>query len=136
MQLNGELFMTEPTPTLSRHDLEAKIVKHCWENEEFRREFTDDPAVAFVKYLEIPAASLPKILIHEEPLGSWHIVLPPRPANTDELPEEDLERIAGGTTPPGALATRVVLSAITGSAVVSGGATVSTYIVSAKEGGW
>jgi hypothetical protein len=88
--------MAEAEPTLTRHDLEAKIVKHCWEDDEFRREFTADPAGAFVKHLQVPAASLPKIVIHEEPAGTWHIVLPLRPANADELSERDLERVAGG----------------------------------------
>jgi hypothetical protein len=89
--------MTGQTAALTRHDLEAKIVKRCWEDEAFSKEFTADPAGAFVKYLEIPAASLPKIVIHEESAGSWHIVLPSRPANTEELSEQDLERVAGAT---------------------------------------
>jgi hypothetical protein len=83
---------------LTRHDLEAKIVKRCWEKEDFRREFTADPAGAFVRYLEVPAAGLPRIVIHEEPAGSWHIVLPSRPADIRELSERDLEQIAGGTS--------------------------------------
>jgi hypothetical protein len=81
---------------LTRHDLEAKIVKHCWEDEAFRREFTSDPAGAFVKYLDAPAESLPKIVIHEESPGSWHIVLPAKPGYVNELSEQDLERVAGG----------------------------------------
>jgi hypothetical protein len=90
--------MAEAGSSLSRHDLEAKIVKHCWEDEGFREEFAADPAGAFVKYWAVPAASLPKIVIHEAPSGSWHIVLPPRPANAGELSEEDLERMAGGNS--------------------------------------
>jgi hypothetical protein len=87
--------MTEQGSTLTRHDLEAKIVTRCWEDEEFRREFTADPVGAFVKYLEVPVASLPKISVHLEEPGSWHIVLPSPPANADELSEEDLEKFAG-----------------------------------------
>ena len=71
MKLNGGFPMTEQATVLTRHDLEAKIVKRCWEDEEFRREFTADPAGVFVKYLQIPAASLPKIVVHEETTGSW-----------------------------------------------------------------
>jgi hypothetical protein len=81
---------------LTRHDLEAKIVKRCWEDEKFRKEFTADPAGAFVKYLGVPAASLPGISVHQEAAGSWHIVLPLKPANANELSDEDLEKVAGG----------------------------------------
>jgi hypothetical protein len=90
--------MPEQYSTLTRHDLEGKIVKRCWQDEEFRREFTADPAGVFVKYLQVPAANLPKIVIHQETAGSWHIVLPPKPANADALSDQDLEKIAGGAS--------------------------------------
>jgi hypothetical protein len=92
--------VTEQTPMFSRHDLEAKIVKRCWEDEGFRKEFTADPSGAFVKYLEVPATSLPKIVVHEETAGSWHIVLPSRPANASELSELDLETVGGSAPLP------------------------------------
>jgi hypothetical protein len=88
--------MTEQDATLTRHDLEAKIVKRCWQNDQFRKEFTADPVGAAVRYLEISAASLPKIVLHEEDPGSWHIVLPTKPANAGDLSEDDLEKVAGG----------------------------------------
>jgi hypothetical protein len=88
--------MAEAEQKLTRHDLEAKIVKHCWKNEKFRKEFVADPAATFVRYLKVPAASLPKIVVHEEAAGSWHIVLPTKPAGTSELSEEELEKVAGG----------------------------------------
>lgn len=91
--------MAKRNVTLTRHDLEAKIVKRCWENEAFRKEFTADPAAAFVKYLKVPASSVPKIAVHLEAPGSWHIVLPAKPANAGELSEAELEKVAGGTTP-------------------------------------
>ena len=91
--------MSEQAPTLTRHDVEAKIVKRCWEDEAFHKEFTADPVATAVKYLEVPAANLPNIVIHEEPAGSWHIVLPAKPAAAGELSDEDLEKVAGGLTP-------------------------------------
>jgi hypothetical protein len=87
---------TGQAASLSRHDLEAKIVKRCWEDEGFRAEFVADPAGAFVKYLEVPAASLPQISVHQEEPGSWHIVLAGKPPNANELSEADLEKVAGG----------------------------------------
>jgi hypothetical protein len=128
--------MADAGSALSRHDLEAKIVRRCWEDEAFRREFTADPAGSFVKYLEVPKGSLPRITVHQEEPGSWHIVLPARPASTAELSEEDLEKISGGSTPACVIGVSAVATAVLGSAVVSGGVTVSAYVVSVKEGGW
>ena len=89
--------MSTAAPSLSRHDLEAKIVKRCWENDAFRKEFVGDPAGCFAKYLNAPKAQLPKITVHEEQAGSWHIVLPAKPAKAGELSDAELEKIAGGT---------------------------------------
>jgi hypothetical protein len=109
--------MAEAESALTRHDLEAKIVKRCWENEAFRKELIANPAGAFAKYLKMPAANLPKIVIYEEPAGSWHIVLPSRPADADELSDQDLERVAGGS----ALAPWIVPSAAALSLSIAGG---------------
>jgi hypothetical protein len=145
--------MTESVPTLSRHDLEAKIVKRCWEDEAFRKEFTGDPAGAFTRYLNVPAKDIPKIVVFEETAGSWHIVVPPRPAYAGELAEIDLERVAGGTS--GAVVSNIIENAdevaklsevLTGvaarlphlaSGAASGAGTVAGVLVSIKEGpGW
>jgi hypothetical protein len=110
--------MTEQT--LTRHDLEAKIVKHSWEDEGFRKEFIADPEGTFVKYLQVPASSLPKIVVHAETPGSWHIVLPAKPPNIGELSEEELEKVAGGVTPSVAItASMAVWVTITGSGAVA-----------------
>jgi hypothetical protein len=121
--------------TLTRHDLEAKIVKRCWENEGFRKEFTADPAGTFTKYLEVPAASLPKILVHEEEPGSWHIVLPSKPADAGTLSDADLERVAGGATPTIATVTPATPTTAITSLVVSYVSISASAIVSA-ESGW
>jgi hypothetical protein len=119
--------MARESEGLVRHDLEAKIVKRCWEDEAFRKEFTADPAGAFVKYLQVPAVSVPKIVIHQEAPGSWHIVLPAKPANARELSEEELETVAGGTTP------LVASVAVT---VASGAGLASALITIDKAVGW
>jgi hypothetical protein len=123
--------MTQQAPLLTRHDLEAKIVKHCWEDEGFRKEFTADPAGAFVRYLEVPAASLPRLVVHEETPGSWHIVLPPRPANLNELSEQDLEKVAGGFTP-----TLVVVSITAASIGASISTSISASAMVSVDRGW
>jgi hypothetical protein len=120
------------TEGMTRHDLEAKIVKRCWEDEKFRKEFTADPAAAFVKYLEIPAAALPKIAVHQQEPGSWHIVLAARPANTGDLSEADLEKIAGGTTPVGGTVSLVSLSIY--AATLGASASAGISLVSVNSG--
>jgi hypothetical protein len=128
-----EKAMTNGTEELTRHDLEAKIVKRCWEDEAFRAEFLADPAGAFVEYLDVPAASLPRIVVHEEPAGSWHIVLPVKPSDTDELSEDELEKISGGTTPACVSAVAVTIS----TTIVSGaGVSAASFVVTKGAGGW
>jgi hypothetical protein len=127
--------MAEAELTLTRHDLEAKIVKRCWHDEEFHKEFTADPAGVFAKYLQLPVAGLPKIVIHEELAGSWHIVLPPHPKSAGELSTQDLERVAGGVTPTSAILSTV--AAATASAMLTAGSVVVSDISfeqTAKQG--
>jgi hypothetical protein len=126
--------------TLTRHDLEVKIVKRCWEDEAFREEFTADPAGAFVKYLGLPAASLPRITVRQEEPGSWHIVLPEKPVNASELSGQDLEMVAGGSA--GALMSgrSVAVTPSIGLAAAgigASGAVVASVAVSVEElKGW
>jgi hypothetical protein len=111
--------MASESEGLTRHDLEAKIVKRCWQDASFRKEFTADPGAAFVKYLEVPVESLPRVVVHEETPGSWHIVLPPKPANITALSEEELEKVAGGAT------VSLIIAA------TAGGTAISTSIATA-----
>jgi hypothetical protein len=121
-------FMAMESKEMSRHDLEAKIVKRCWEDEAFRREFLADPAAAFVKYLGVSPAGLPKISVHEEAAGSWHVVVPAKPADANasgELTDQDLEQIAGGVTS---------LACVTlGVSITTLGATISAKVTEAKD---
>jgi hypothetical protein len=129
--------MAEQAPTLTRHDLEAKIVKRCWEDEEFREEFSADPAGAFVRYLGIPAASLPKISVHQEKPGSWHIVLPVKPAHAGELSDQDVERVAGAGVSGFYSATLTrPLASIAGSVAAAGAAVASVAVSVEKTVGW
>jgi hypothetical protein len=44
--------------------------RDCWENKDFWKHFTADPVGTAVKYLEVPAVSLPKIIVHQEEPGT------------------------------------------------------------------
>ena len=83
---------------LTRHQLEAKIAKRCLADEAFRAEFIADPAACFTKFLGIPAANLPKIIVHDAAPGTWHIAVPPTPEPMRELSAEELEQVAGGVS--------------------------------------
>jgi hypothetical protein len=70
--------------------------------------------------------------VHEEQAGSWHIVLPAKPANRGELSDEELEKVAGGTD----VVTLTVL--IVASEAVAGGATAAVSWASGQGdfNGW
>jgi len=118
---------------MSRADIEAMVVKRCWTDEAFRQELLADPAACFVKYTGQPPEQAPAIVVHEESGRDWHIVIPAKPSQADELSDADLERVAGGTDP---VVTLVVLSvtyasAVTASIVVSatvGAVTTATMV--------
>jgi hypothetical protein len=119
--------MASQYPQLTRHDLEAKIVKHSWEDEGFRKELIADPAGAFVRHLNVPAASLPKIAVHQEEPGSWHIVLPAKPVSARDLSEAELESVAGGDK---------ILRATLVSIVVTVAAPLGTRVIEGNKAGW
>jgi hypothetical protein len=135
VQSNYEEMKYMNEQAMSRHDLEAKIVRRGWENEEFRKEFEADPAGTFARHLGVPAAALPKIVVHEEQPGSWHIVLPVKPANSVELSERDLEQLAGGST-PGCLGIGTVVIAVVGSGAASAAVAAGTAAAVQNLGGW
>jgi hypothetical protein len=111
----------------TRHNLEAK---RCREDEGFRTEFTSNPSAAFTKYLNIPAADLPRISVHREEPGSWHMVLPAKPGNPSELSEQELERVAGGgVTPP-------QLEILVGPIMTTIGSLAVSLAVTVEVGGW
>jgi hypothetical protein len=130
--------MTAQAQAMTRRDLEAKIVQRYREDEGFRREFTADPAGAFGKYLGMPPAGMPKISVHEETLGTWHIVLPTKPDETSQLSDQDLERVAGGTTPLTATVSLVAVSVGYAVPLVSQAVVLETAVMAsqAAAGAW
>ena len=90
--------MGQAAGPLTRGELEAMIIRRCWRDPVFRRDFLRDPRAAFQTYLGVPPAMLPTLVVHEEAVGTWHIVLPPPPPNADELSDAELERLAGGVS--------------------------------------
>jgi hypothetical protein len=82
---------------MTRQELEAKIIALAWQDAEFRRKFLADPKAQFEQHLGTKLPDSLKITAHQEDENSLHFVIPMKPrAPTEELSDEDLEKIAGG----------------------------------------
>ena len=104
---------------MSRQEMEALIVQRAWKDDAFREEFVADPKATIEKYSgqKLPAEF--KIVALAEDDKTIHFVIPPKPANTDELSDEDLEKVAGGVD----LITGIVIGVAALAAVgIAGGA--------------
>ena len=83
-------------PQISRRDLEALIVQRAWKDDAFRTEFLDDPKATIEKYSGQKIPDQFKVIALAEDDKTIHFVIPAKPANTDQLSDEDLEKVAGG----------------------------------------
>ena len=70
-----------------------------------------------------------KIFVHEEDANTLHLTVPLAPASLNELSDEDLERVAGGTD------VGVTLLTILGTSMIAS-AGVSAATVAATKYGW
>ena len=84
---------------MTRKDLEAKIVALAWKDDDFRKKFLADPKAQFEEKLGTKLPASLRITAHEENENSLHFVIPTKPKALEELSDEDLEKIAGGTVP-------------------------------------
>ena len=81
---------------LSRREMESLIGQRAWKDDTFRDEFVSDPKGTIEKYSGQKLPADLKVVALAEDDKTIHFVIPPKPANSDELSEEDLEKIAGG----------------------------------------
>ena len=65
-----------------------------------------------------------KVVAHAEDDKTIHFVIPPKPANTDELSDEDLEKVAGGIDLITGIA--IGVAAVIGLSIAAGGANAVT----------
>jgi hypothetical protein len=116
---------------LTRKDIEAKIVALAWQDDDFRRKFVTDPKGQFEERLGVRLPDSLTMTVHEEDGDSLHFVIPMKPRTTlDELSDEELERVAGGTD----VVTTVVLSLISAAGIITG--TLGAAAASLATGGW
>ena len=81
---------------LNRQDVETLIVKRAWQDEAFRAEFLADAKGTIEKYSGQKLPADVKVVALAEDDKTIHFVIPPKPANADQLSDEDLEKVAGG----------------------------------------
>jgi hypothetical protein len=82
--------------SLNRQEMEALIVQRAWKDDAFRDEFVSDPKGTIEKYSGQKLPAEVRVVALPEDDKTIHFVIPPKPANTDELSDEDLEKVAGG----------------------------------------
>ena len=114
------------SPQITKHDLEIRLIEKCWKEPGFRKQVLADPKGAFEKHLgrQLPADL--KIVIHEDNTNTINLALPPAPANVQELSDDELERVAGGTE-IGAVIAATIMSGLISAGVV-GGAAAGTVV--------
>ena len=85
--------MTQP---LTRAEMQSLIVQRAWKDEAFRSEFIADPKGTIEKYSGQKLPADINVLALAEDDKTIHFVIPAKPAQADELSDEDLEKVAGG----------------------------------------
>jgi hypothetical protein len=88
------------TAALSRQEMEALIVERAWKDEAFRAEFLADAKGTIEKHAgqklppEVNVVAVAVAVAEDD--RTIHFVIPLKPANADELPDAELEKVAGG----------------------------------------
>jgi hypothetical protein len=116
--------------------MEAALIRKCSEDPDFRSKVLENPKGMLEQALGQKLPENLSIFVHQENLNTLHFSIPPARASLEqELSDEQLEQIAGGTGTEVMLAT--ILVATLGASIATGfglGATVS--IVTNKTAGW
>ena len=114
---------------LSRQEMETLIVQRAWKDEAFRAEFLADAKGTIEKYAGQKLPADVNVVALAEDDKTIHFVIPPKPANADQLSDEDLEKVAGGVD-------AVIISLIVVATVVGVGLGGSFAAESTKRQGW
>jgi hypothetical protein len=89
--------MAADQKTLSRRQVEEKIVALAWKDEAFRKAFLADPKKQFEEKLGTRLPADLKITAWAEDENHLHFVIPAKPkVDIGQLSDADLEKVAGG----------------------------------------
>ena len=85
------------TQALTRRDMETRLIEKAWKDPVFRKDIVKDPKGMLEKHTGQKLPGQLRIYVHEEDANTLHFSIPSPPSNLNELSDEDLERVAGGT---------------------------------------
>jgi hypothetical protein len=137
-----ELEMTQEEILQSpKFQMEAALIRKCSEDAEFRAKVLADPKGMLEEAFGRKLPENVSIYIHEENLTTLHFCVPPsRESLQEELTDEQLEQVAGGTglvTVVTFLATASAITAIAGAATLIGSAAASAgYAALIQKSNW
>ncbi len=73
----------------------AKIIAQAWVDDDFKKRLLADSATVLKENgIEIPEGMTVRFVEWKE--NEIHVPLPPKPVESEELSDEDLEKVAGG----------------------------------------
>ena len=116
--------------TVTRRELETQLIEKAWKDPVFRKEVVRDPKGMFEKYTGHKLPAKVNIIVHEEDANTLHFSIPQAPSNLNELSDQDLEKIAGGTD----IVVTAVVSAIGVAVGAAGGGVIAPGILTAQKG--
>jgi len=105
------------TLAVTRREMETRLVEKAWKDPVFRKDIVKDPKGMLEKHTGQKLPEQLRIFVHEEDANTLHFSIPPAPSNLNELSDEDLEKVAGGTD--------IVITGVTTSLVFGLGAVLA-----------
>lgn len=100
--------MSEAAAPMTRDQVAAAIAEKAWKDETFHKEVLANPNKVYEQYLGHPVPNGMTIKVLEDTADTVHFVLPAKPANSNELSDDELEAVAGGATPLGLAAVAAI----------------------------
>jgi hypothetical protein len=89
--------MSQQEQAQTRQDIEARIIAKAWKDEAYKQELLINPKVVIEREFGVKFPAGVNVQILSENPTSLYFVLPISPVATEELSEEQLEAIAGGS---------------------------------------